>query len=171
MDDRIEELSERAKARLAAQREAEATKQREFERSLQRFMKGIEAVIELEGERPVLRYYASDGRNGCNPVKRVRHGEWGIKVLDRYDSQRDETGNRGEYGGWRLYALIRGGFCKLTRTGTWSAWQAESNQWEATVRQLTTAEVSTEMLECRDEIEHALVVAFEAAAASEEHGS
>ena len=80
------------------------------------------------------RDYQTAGRNGCNPVHTYdTFPERGVLLVDDYDRDKDETGNRGTYGGARLYLLDDGRLAFVERDGTWSCWQGEADTYTATL--------------------------------------
>lgn len=130
----VAETAERHSAAIRAERDAEA----------EVLAAGIEAV------RPALpalcsrikrSSYETAGRNGCNPVSRYDyHGERGAVLVDNYDSEKDETGNRGRLGGERLYLLSDGRLAVVTRDGSFSHWQGEADRWESRLAVVTPRE-------------------------------
>lgn len=87
------------------------------------------------------REYQTAGRNGCNPVHTYdTFAERGVCLVDGYDHDKDETGNRGSNGGSRLYLLDDGRLAETQRAGSWSRWQGEPDQWEATLTIVTAAQ-------------------------------
>ena len=97
----------------------------------------------IETVKPALRalacriyrtWRATSGHNGCNPVEEKDYfDERGACLVDAFDRTKDATGNRGTYGGSRLYLLDDGRLAKVRRTGTWSAWQGEWDEEECTL--------------------------------------
>ena len=84
------------------------------------------------GSRIEKHWYETAGRNGCHPVSRE---EWfeerGLLLDDDWADEPDETGNRGGFGGARLYLLSDGRLAVVRREGTWSRWQGEADEWTA----------------------------------------
>lgn len=105
----------------------------------------LEAAI--DAVRPALRalssrlqsrYYCTSGANGCNPVERADHfTDRGLVLVDDYGSQKDRTGNRGDYRGTRLVVLSDGQLARLERGGSWSHWQGEDNEFDVTLTLVT----------------------------------
>jgi hypothetical protein len=85
--------------------------------------------------------YSTSGRNGCNPVHTYdTFAERGVCLVDNYDHDKDESGNRGSNGGSRLYLLDDGRLAHVEREGTWSCWQGEPDQWEAELTIIAAAD-------------------------------
>jgi len=138
----------------------------QFASDLALFARHAPAVVELRGVREIAHYYVTSGRNGCNPVKRLeRRQAKSIELCSTYSIVNDGTGNRGEYAGTKLiFAADYHGFVMLTRTGTWSKWQGEADEWSTTERVLSPAEVAEECYANKDTIMLAFENAFQAAA-------
>lgn len=104
----------------------------------------------VETVKPALRALASRiyrtwrttaGRNGCNPVEEKDHfDERGVCLVDAFSRSKDCTGNRGTYGGSRLYLLTDGRLAEVDREGTWSQWQGE---WDSEECTLTIVDAAT----------------------------
>jgi hypothetical protein len=78
--------------------------------------------------------YYTTGQNGCNPVSRdANHAERGLLLQDNYWREKDTTGNRGTFGGRRLYLLSDGRLAETRREGTFSNWQGEASSWQSTL--------------------------------------
>lgn len=104
----------------------------------------------IDAARPALKaicsqvkvsHRSTNGRNGCHPVHRYGcHAQDGLVLMDGYDQDGDSSSNRGSYSGDRLVLLVDGTLAVFERTGTWSHWQSEWSQWEATVRPIAVRE-------------------------------
>jgi hypothetical protein len=115
------------KAAIDAEREAEAAV---LERAIAAARPALRAIAGVITQT----YYSTSGRNGLNPVKRDAHfDERGLCIGDEYTRENDESGNRGTLGGERLYLLTDGRLAVVERDGTWSCWQGEPDQYEATM--------------------------------------
>lgn len=87
------------------------------------------------------RDYSTAGRNGLNPVHTYdTFTERGVLLVDEYDHDKDESGNRGTNGGSRLYLLDGGQLAEVAREGTWSRWQGEPDTYEATLTIISAGE-------------------------------
>ena len=79
--------------------------------------------------------YETGGQNGCNPVHRYEHHvEQGVVLVDDWSRDKDETGNRGALTGNRLYLLSDGRLAEVKRTGSFSHWQGESDEYTTTLK-------------------------------------
>lgn len=101
----------------------------------------VKPALRALSSRMISSSYETSGRNGCNPVSRTEyHAPRGFVLVDDYDRDRDETGNRGQLGGTRLVVLTDGSLAVLERTGHFSHWQGEADTWESTLTPVTAVE-------------------------------
>jgi hypothetical protein len=108
---------------------------------LERIIVTVKPALRALASRITKEDYATSGRNGCNPVSRRSYfDERGVCVVDAFDREKDETGNRGSYGGSRLYLLDDGRLAEVDREGTWSCWQGEADVYTATLTVVVAAE-------------------------------
>ena len=121
-------------AALGTQQEAEAVLLGRIIETVKPALRALACQIKRED-------YSTSGRNGCNPVARYdTFAETGVCLVDNYDRDKDETGNRGTYGGTRLYLLSDGRLAEVEREGTWSCWQGEADIYTATLEVITAAD-------------------------------
>ncbi len=108
---------------------------------LERIVETVKPALRALASAIKSRDYSTGGRNGCNPVHTYdTFTERGVCLVDGYDHDKDETGNRGSNGGSRLYLLDDGRLAEVAREGTWSCWQGEADTWEAELTIVTPAE-------------------------------
>ena len=116
---------EEYQAALGTQHEAEAA-------LLERIIETVKPALHALACQIKSHDYSTAGRNGCNPVHTYdTFTETGVCLVDDYDRSKDETGNRGTYGGTRLYLLSDGRLAEVEREGTWSCWQGEPESYTA----------------------------------------
>jgi hypothetical protein len=128
---------EEYQAALATQQEAEAA-------LLGRIIETVKPALRALACQIKSRDYSTGGRNGCNPVHTYdTFTETGVCLVDNYDRDKDETGNRGTLSGARLYLLSDGRLAEVEREGTFSHWQGEADQWEASLEVITTVQAVT----------------------------
>jgi len=125
---------EQYSAALATESEAEAA-------LLARIIETVKPALRALACQIKSKDYSTAGRNGCNPVHTYdTFPERGVCLVDGYDHDKDESGNRGTNGGSRLYLLADGRLAHVEREGTWSCWQGEPDTWEAELTIITEAE-------------------------------
>jgi hypothetical protein len=158
------EVTSETLARLATTAATVATEHGEYQAALATQSEAEAALLGriIETVKPALRALASGiksrdyqtaGRNGCNPVHTYdTFPERGVCLVDGYDHDKDESGNRGSNGGSRLYLLDDGRLAEVERSGSWSCWQGEPDQWEATMT-IVSAAVAVARYELTDMIE------------------
>ena len=111
----------------------------------------------VEAIRPALRALASkirtgyrswwigttdiDSRSEYSDTRGLYVGD-GTAGPGRSNPGRDE--NRGAHAGYDLFVTTDGKWLELEYSGHWSRWQGEGDEWSATERQLTSAEVARE---------------------------
>jgi hypothetical protein len=146
------EVTPETLASLATTAATVATEHEEYQGALSVQSEAEAALLEriVETVKPALRAlacqikskdYSTAGRNGCNPVHTYdTFPERGVCLVDGYDHDKDETGNRGTNGGSRLYLLNDGRLAHVEREGTWSCWQGEPDTWEAELTIITAAD-------------------------------
>jgi hypothetical protein len=112
---------------LATQSQAEAA-------LLGRIIETVKPALRALASRIFRTWRTTSGRNGCNPVEEKDYfDERGVCLVDAFEREKDDTGNRGTYGGSRLYLLDDGRLAEVDRTGSWSQWQGEWNTEECTL--------------------------------------
>lgn len=102
---------------------------------------------------------STDGNNGCNPVKRIEYYEHrGLELVDDIYRRGDSSGNRGVYGGTRLYLLATGELAVATASGDWSRWQGEWDTLDIEFKAVTPREAmdTFELKECLESLSKAL---------------
>ena len=110
---------------------------------LTRVVEAVKPALRAVSDRIVAESYETMGRNGCNPVSRTEyHSERGLMLVNDYDRTKDETGNRGDLGGSRLYLLTDGRFARVDREGSFSHWQGEADEWKSTLGARTARQVA-----------------------------
>ena len=130
----VAEATQAHEAAITAERAAEAA-------LLERVIALVKPALPSLVSRLVAHSYETSGRNGCNPVHRYAYHEpRGVVLVDAYDKEKDETGNRGALGGWRVVLLADGTLAKVEREGSFSHWQGEPDEWESTLTGLTVEE-------------------------------
>ncbi len=108
---------------------------------LERIVETVKPALRALACQIKSRDYSTGGRNGCNPVHTYdTFAERGVCLVDGYDHDKDETGNRGTNGGSRLYLLDDGRLAEVEREGTWSCWQGEADTWEAELTIISAAD-------------------------------
>jgi len=139
------EVTSETLATLATTAATVATQHQEYQAALGTQQQAEAALLTriIETVKPALRALASgiyrtwrctSGRNGCNPVEEKDYfEERGVCLVDDFDRDKDESGNRGTYGGSRLYLLSDGRLAEVDREGTWSCWQGEWDSEECTL--------------------------------------
>ena len=116
---------------ISTERDAEAA-------VLAAVIEAVRPALRALSSRIVAMSYETGGRNGCNPVSRTTyHDERGLVLVDDYERARDESGNRGDLTGRRLYLLTDGRLAYVAREGSFSQWQGEADHWESTLRIVT----------------------------------
>ena len=144
-------------ATVATQHEAftvARTTEREAEAALLgRIITTVKPALRALASAIKSRDYQTAGRNGCNPVHTYdTFDDRGVCLVDGFDHDKDETGNRGTNSGSRLYLLDDGRLAEVEREGTWSRWQGEPDTWEATLTIVSAVE-AVDRYELADMIE------------------
>jgi Chaperone of endosialidase len=112
---------------------------------IERVIATVKPALRALSSRIRKSHCATAGRNRCNPVNREAFfDERGFMVRNDYATVRDSTGNSGTLEGCRIYPLTDGRIARVTRSGTFSYWQGEPEQWEATFEILTAKEYADE---------------------------
>jgi hypothetical protein len=163
MQKQIDKLTELSTQTAAQHAETEAARQqaREAEADLLTAMiaKVLPALPAISRSVKTKNAWTS-GANGCNPVERKSFREQrGLLVVDKFDREKDSSGNRGDFTGERLFILEDGTLLQLDRSGSWSQWQGEWSSWETEQTALTPRE-AVNRYNARDIIE-ALIKALE----------
>jgi hypothetical protein len=155
---KIENLAQTVASEFSASQAAHAAAELAEGGLLRDVIAAIKPAIPALSSRIVSHSYETGGRNGCNPVSRKsHHSERGFLLVDGYESTMDETGNRGDLGGSRLFLLPDGRLAEVTREGSCSRWQGEADEWESTL-DILAADVVVE----RYDIEEILATITEA---------
>jgi len=165
----IEAAAAIAEQKIACQEATHRQTVDSFASDLALYAEHASAVVELYGKCEINDFYVTADRNECNPVERKTHRS--TKSLTLWSSYRqvgDGTGNRGELVGRKLVLDELGEFVQLSRTGTWSKWQGEANEWSTTEQMMSPAEVAAAYLSYCEAILKALAAAFTDAGAEEE---
>jgi hypothetical protein len=108
---------------------------------LARIVETVKPALRAMASRIFRTWRTTSGRNGCNPVEEKDYfDERGVCLVDAFTRVKDSTGNRGTYGGSRLYLLTDGRLAEVDREGTWSQWQGE---WDEESCTLTVVDAAT----------------------------
>jgi hypothetical protein len=124
----VAEQYDEHQAAIQAERDAEAVILGKAIASARPALKALSSKIVSES-------YETGGQNGCNPVHRYEnHKEQGLVLIDDWDSEKDETGNRGALVGERLCLLSDGRLAEVKRKGSFSHWQGEADEYTTTLK-------------------------------------
>lgn len=148
-------VSEQDRERLeaiAAERDASA-------KTLERVIQVVKPAIRAISSRIKCRDDSTSGRNGCNHVEEIEyHTQMGFKLAGGVSQDKDETGNRGSYGGIALYLLTTGELAHVEFDGTWSNWQGEWDRLSSTLEIIDATEAMNryDIDDCLQELVKAL---------------